>query len=190
MSSIADKIKLDELALNLDYSFNKGIDIQNRIIRLTEDIEEHTFDWFDTAMTTLESQNRKTIVIKINSYGGDVHAALGIIGRMRESSCLLHTKGYGKIMSAATAILAAGHKRSMSTLAEFMHHEATYGVEGKHSEIMHEVKNVAAMTEKWSNLMYELTDIPPDYWAKKGVGKDFYIDSEKCLELNIVDEVF
>lgn len=188
--AVADKIKLDELAFNLDYSFNKGIDIHNRIIRLTEDIEEHTFDWFDTAMTALETQNRKTIIIKINSYGGDVYAALGIIGRMRESTCRLYTKGYGKIMSASTAILAAGDFRSMSSLAEFMHHESSYGVEGKHSEIVHEVKMSQALSVKWCNLMCELTGIPTDYWLTKGVGKDYHISPEKCLELNIIDEVF
>ena len=55
-------------------------------------------------MTTLENLNRKTITIKINSYGGDVYTALAIVGRMLESKCLLQTKGYGKIMSAATII--------------------------------------------------------------------------------------
>jgi len=189
-TAVQKKVALDELALNLEYAFNKGIDLQNRIIRLTEDIEEHTFDWFDTAMTALESDGRKAITIKINSYGGDVYAALGIIGRMRESKCQLITKGYGKIMSASTAILAAGDKRYMSTLAEFMHHESSYSVEGRHSDIQHEVKQSQSLSVKWSELMFELTGVSVDYWMTKGVGKDFYITAEKCLELNIIDELF
>jgi ATP-dependent protease ClpP protease subunit len=133
------KIELERLALNLEYSFNRGVDLENRIIRLTEDIEEHHFDWFDSALTALEAENRKRVTLRISSYGGDVYSALGIIGRMRNSKCLIDTEGYGKIMSASTAILAAGHKRSMSSLAEFMHHESSYSVEGRHSEIQHEV---------------------------------------------------
>lgn len=184
-------IELERLALNLEYSFNRGVDLDNRIIRLTEDIEDHHFDWFDSAITALETISRKAITIRISSYGGDVYTALGIIGRMQNSTVSkINTEGYGKIMSAATAILAAGDNRSMSKLAEFMHHESSYGVEGRHSEIVHEVKVSERLSLKWSKLMSDLTGIPEEYWTKKGVGNDFYISAEKCLELNIVDEIF
>ena len=93
-------------------------------------------------------------------------------------------------MSAATAILAAGNKRKMSSLAEFMHHESSYEVGGRHSEIVHEVKVSERLAQKWSELMFELTGTPVEYWAKKGVGVDFYISADMCLELNIVEEVF
>ena len=184
------RIALESLALNLEYAFNRGVDLENRVIQLTEDIDDHHFDFFDSAMTTLEAMNKKTITIKINSYGGDAYTALGIIGRMMESKCRLHTKGYGKIMSASTAILAAGHKRSMSRLAEFMHHESSYAVEGRHSEIQHEVKMSQNLSEKWCSLMSELTGIPKQYWMQQGKGKDFYLSPDKCLDLNIVDEIF
>lgn len=184
-------VALERLALNLEFSFNRGVDLDNRIIRLTEDIEDHHFDWFDSALTALESESKKTVTIRISSYGGDVYTALGIIGRMQNSTVSkINTEGYGKIMSAATAILAAGDKRSMSKLAEFMHHESSYGVEGRHSEIVHEVKVSERLSLKWSELMHEFTGIPAAYWLKKGVGNDFYISAEDCLELNIVDEVF
>lgn len=182
--------EFEQLTLTLDYAFNRGVDLANRTIQLTEDIEDHHFDHFDTAMSALESLNRKAITLKINSYGGDVYTALGIIGRMRESKCQIITKGYGKIMSACTAILAAGDKRSMSILAEFMHHESSYSVEGRHSEIQHEVKQAQTLSDRWCNLMSDLTGVPSTYWSSRGVGKDFYMSAEKCLELNIVDEVF
>ena len=186
----AKRIELEQLALNLDYAFNRGVDLEIRVIQLTEDIDDHHFDIFDSAMTTLEGLNRQTITIKVNSYGGDVYTSLAIIGRMNESKCRLHTKGYGKIMSASTAILAAGDKRSISSLALFMHHEMSYSVEGRHSEIQHEVKQSQNLSEKWSKLMFELTGIPANYWASRGIGKDFYLTPEKCVELNIADEVF
>lgn len=187
----AKRIELEQLMVNLDYSFNRGLDMQARCIQLTEDIDDHHFDFFDAAMTTLESMNRKTITIKISSYGGDVYTALGIIGRMMESPCRIHTKGYGKIMSAATAILAAGNKRSISRLAEFMHHESSYDAGyGRESDHAHALKQSQNLSERWCSLMSELTGIPKQFWAQRGVGKDFYITPDKCLDLNIVDEVF
>lgn len=184
--------QLELFALNLEYAMNRGMDIENRVIQLTEDIEDHHFDFFDAAMTCLESVNRKTITVKINSYGGDVHSALGIIGRMRESKCIIETKGYGKIMSAATAILAAGSpgKRKISSLAQVMHHEPSYSVEGRHSEIEHEVKNSQQLAEVWCDLMFELTGVPKDYWLTKGRLLDFNFDARTALELNIVDGIF
>ena len=183
--------KLDRLALNLEYSFNRGVDLDNRIIRLTEDIEEHHFDWFDSALTALESESRRRVTLRISSYGGDVYSALGIIGRMRNSKCLIDTEGYGKIMSASTAILAAGHYRKMSSLTEFMHHESSYDAGyGRESEHNNALKQSQSLSEKWCLLMSELTGIPKQYWLTKGVGKDYYLDAEQCLKLNIVDEVF
>jgi ATP-dependent protease ClpP protease subunit len=185
------KIELEQLALNLECSFERGLDMENRIIRLTEDIEEHHFDWFDAALTTLESLNRKTVTLRISSYGGDVYSALGIIGRMQKSKCLINTEGYGKIMSAATAILAAGRRRSISEYAQFMHHETSYEI-GHARESEHEtfLKESQSLSEKWCLLMSELTGIPKQFWRQRGVGKDFYMDAQQCLKMNIVDEIF
>ena len=190
MSKRSTNPNLDSFVVNVEYAFNRGVDFQNRIIQLTEDIDEGHFEFLDSAMTTLEKLNRKTITIKINSYGGDVYTALGMIGRMRESKCLIHTKGYGKIMSASTAILAAGHKRSMSRFAEFMHHESSYELAGKHSEISHEVATVEKQEERWAEVMEEFTGTPKDFWKRAGVSVNYYMNAERCLELNIVDEVF
>lgn len=190
-SQDVEYLKFQRFALNLDNALNNGFDIASRIIRLTGDIEENHFDWFESRMTILEKENKKTITIKIDSYGGDVYAALSIVARMQDSNVRsIHTKGYGKIMSAATIILAAGKVRSMSKLADFMYHEISYDVEGRHSEIVHEVKQSQNLSEKWYNLMYELTGISKAYWTKKGVGKNFYLSANECLDLNIIDKVF
>ncbi len=184
------KIELDSLALNLEYGFNKGVDLQNRIIRLTDDIDDHHFDWFDSCLTALESMSRKTVTMRISSYGGNPDMALAIIGRMRNSSVVkINTEGYGVIMSAATAILAAGDHRKMSSLAQFMHHESSYTVEGRHSEVQHEVKTHQRLSEMWCSLMYDLTGTPKQYWMTRGVGKDYYLDAKQCLELNVIDEI-
>jgi ATP-dependent Clp protease, protease subunit len=182
--------KIENVFINFEYALERGVDLNNRVIQLTEDIEDIHFSDFDTAMNTLESLSRKTITIKINSYGGDAYTALAIVGRMQESTCRLHTKGYGKIMSASTIILAAGHKRSLSRLAEFMHHESSYGIEGKHSEIAHTIKQFQKQEENWCVLMQELTGVEKEYWLSNGTGKDLYLDPQACLQLNIVDEVF
>ena len=180
----------ERLALNLEYAFNWGVDIKNRVIRITEDIDQDLFSFIDSALTTLENINRKGITIKISSYGGEVHSALSIVARIEESKCQIHTRGYGTIMSAATAILASGDKRSMSRLASFMHHESQVIVEGGLDEVKNELRQHDTEEILWNRLMFELTGVPENYWSSRGIGKNFYCDANKCLELNIVDEVF
>lgn len=180
----------ERLALNLEYSFSWGVDLKNRVIRITEDIDQDLFSFIDSALTTLEGINRKGITIKISSYGGEVHSALSIVARIQESTCRIHTKGYGTIMSAATAILASGDKRSMSRLAQFMHHESQIYVEGGLDEAKNELRQHEKEEILWNRLMFELTGVPETYWATRGIGKNYYCDADKCLELNIVDETF
>lgn len=186
------KKQTDEKALNLEYSFNYGVDLENRIIRLTEDIQEFHFDMFDSALTALENESRKTVTLRLSSYGGDMYAALAIIGRMRNSKVAgFITEGYGKIMSGATAILAAGDKRSISSLTHVMHHEPSYEIGyDKHSNIQQEVKESETLSQMWASLFSELTGLPKQFWYEKGKTHDFYMSPDQCLRYNIVDEVF
>lgn len=184
--------QVDEKALNLEYAFNYGVDLENRIIRLTEDIQEYHFDMFDCALTALENESRKSVTLRLSSYGGDMYTALAIIARMRNSKVAgFITEGYGKIMSGATAILAAGDKRSISNLTHVMHHEPSYEIEyDKHSNIQREVKESETLSQLWASLFSELTGLPKQFWYEKAKTHDFYMTPEQCLQYNIVDEVF
>jgi ATP-dependent protease ClpP protease subunit len=179
----------EKKALNLEYSFNWGVDFENRVIRLIDDIHMGMFDFVDSAMTELESQSRKAVTVRISSFGGGVYDALAIIGRLRKSPCKIITEGYGPIMSAATAILASGDERRLSRFSWFMHHEASYGIDGKHSEVKNYVMQQEKEEQKWAEMMEEFTGIPSEFWLKEGVGTDAYFDAEKCLELKIVDKL-
>ena len=191
-SAYSKKLQLEELALFSDLSIGQGIDIASRVIRISEDIEEGHFNWFDAAMNIMEKFNpRKTIVVKIHTYGGDLYSALGIIARMKESSCRIHTKGYGKMMSAGALMLAAGDKRSMSKISTLMHHEPSYGVEGRHSEVANHVRQAQTESDRWASLMCEFTGTDKQFWKRLGYnGKDLYINADEALRLHVVDEVF
>jgi hypothetical protein len=76
----------------------------------------------------MESEDKSTVTIKINSPGGSTYDAMAIIGRIRSAKCYIVTEGYGQIMSAASLILASGRKRRINKYAFLMWHEASYGV--------------------------------------------------------------
>lgn len=183
--------KLTKAAMLLEYQFEYGVNFKERIINITGEIDEETFDLVDAAMTELESQNKRDIVIKINSEGGSVYQAMAIIGRIKESKCGVITKGYGAVMSAATLILASGtRKRMLSRDAEFMHHEASYAIEDRHSQIKALVLQTEKEEKKWSERMAECSNKDAAFWLEKGVGVDVYFTAQELLEMEVVDELF
>lgn len=175
---------------NFENAIGWNVDIKNRVIRISTDIDNETFDIIDAGLTELESISKKTVTIRICSLGGSVYDALAIIGRIERSKCKIVTEGYGCIMSAATAILASGDERKMSKRAWFMHHESSYGVEGKHTEVLNYVKQQEKEELAWADLMEEVTGVEKRFWLESGTSSDKYFSSQECLNLNIVDEIF
>lgn len=182
--------RLTHASLLLGYSFDHGADFQRRIIQLTGDVDADMFDRVDAAMTEMEAESKKAITVKINSFGGEVYQAMAIVGRLRESKCQIVTKGYGPIMSAATLILAAGDKRLCSAFSWFMHHESSYEVEGRHSEVKAYVIQSEREERQWADWMAEFTKRPAAFWLENGTSKDTYFTAEELAEMGVVDELF
>lgn len=180
----------ERLEIRLKYLFEHGIDLDSRIITFSTEIDSNLFSFIDAAVTELERHNNRAITIRINSEGGSVYDALAIVGRLHGSKCNIITEGYGAIMSAATLILASGWKRRVSKFATFMHHEAAYGVEGRHSTLVNEVKEMERLEKQWSRWMAEFSNKPAAFFSKEGRFTDSYFTPQELLEMGLVDEIF
>jgi len=180
---------VDKQDLYLKYAFEQGVSLRARTIQLVGEVDSSMFKLVDSALTELEMYNQKAVTFRINSEGGSVYDALAIIGRMESSKCRIITEGYGAVMSAATAILAAGSKRRLSRHTVFMHHEASYDTEGRHSEIKALVKQRENEERGWARLMAEYTDRPVAFWLKNGIYKDTYFTAQQLLDFGVVDSL-
>lgn len=183
-------IAVEERELRLKYLYEHGLDLHQRIITISAGIDDATFIAFNAAVTELESVNRKEITVRLFSEGGSVYAALAIVGRMQGSSCRFVTEGYGCVMSAATLILASGDRRRMSELGWFMHHEASYEFDGKHSEARAYFQQQELEEQRWAACMAARSHMPAEYWYTRGVGTDLYLTPEQLLDCGVVDELF
>lgn len=186
------EIALAKAALNREYSFEWGVDFDKRILRVTGEIGDGMFAWLDSALTEMEATSaRKIITVRIHSPGGHTYEATAMLGRMRRSPCPIVTEGYGHMMSAATILLAGGtHKRLMSELAFFMHHEASYEIVGKHSELKAEVAQGEEEEIRWCKTMENLTSMPYEFWKSEGTAVNAYFSAEECLSMGVIDETF
>lgn len=180
---------LDLKSLMLQYAFEQGVNFEKRTILICGEIDSDTFQKVDAALTEMESDSGKSITIKINSAGGDVYNALAIIGRMKASKCKVNTEGYGHIMSAAVAILAAGKKRKMSSVAWGMVHQASYEMAGsvaKHKEVLEQSEREE---NQWAEIMSLCSTETKDFWIEACSRKDKYMKCEEMFELGVIDEI-
>lgn len=174
----------------LTYLFEHGIDFSNRTFQLTGTIgEDFDFSYVDNALSEFERLGNKRIIIRLNSEGGSVTEALAIVGRIRSSKCTIVVEGYGMIASAATMILASGHKRRISKYASFMHHESHYYVGGKHTEVTDQVIQMEKEEKLWAQWMAELSKKDYKFWYNKGKRKDYFITAQQAVEFGVADEV-
>ena len=194
-SQKANEAQVSQKTTVLEYLFEKGIDIENRCITISEDVDSGLFKKVDAAMSMFEKDNaRKTVTVKINSDGGLVSEALAVVARLRRSTCHIVTEGYGSIMSSATLILACGDKRMISEYATLMHHESSeYFAEDtriSQSQLEHFTAHTKREEKRWANWMARFTKRDAAFWIEKGKLLDEYMFPEQCLECGVVDEVF
>lgn len=191
MSSVTTPdISLELEKLRLDFLFEKGINFNDRSIKLDGEVGADFCFWdFDNAMSELERHNKKPITLKINSIGGSVTEALAIIGRMKASKCKIHIEVYGEAFSAATLILAFGNKRKVSRFATLMHHEISYPVSGRHSGNINQVDQYKKEWSTWCDWLATCTKKPASFWMSKSK-QDYFISPEEAVLFGLADEIF
>ena len=178
------------LEIRLKTLFDYGVDLKRRTISITGDIDEEMYHFVDTAVSELAGDNRKAITVRINSEGGSVYDALAIVGRLKSAGVSqIITEGQGCVMSAATLILACGDIRRISEYAWAMHHECSYEIDGRHSDIDDFRKQVDREHGKWAEYMARFSNKSKQFWVKAGVGKDLYLSPEELLKYGVVDSI-
>jgi len=177
------------LGIQLEYMFQYGVNLRDRIITISEEITYPMFDIVDAGLSFMESESKQAITVRIKSVGGSCGDALALVGRLKRSKCQIITEGYGEVMSAATLILACGDKRRISRFAVFMWHEASYAMEGRHSQMKATVAELEKEEKQWAQWMSQFSDKDSKFWLTKGIGIDAYFTAEELLEMGVVDEI-
>lgn len=137
----------------------------------------------------MEYRSHEPITIRINSFGGDVYSALAVVGRMKISPCQIVTEAHGAVMSAATAILAAGKPRKMSEFSWGLFHEASYSAEGRHSDVRAQVKQSEREERSWAVFMSKHSVQGVQFWSELVKKGDRYFTAKQMLDLGVIDEI-
>lgn len=121
--------------------------------------------------------NGRVLTLYINSQGGDLYQALGLIDIMKNSNMPIRTIGFGSVMSAAFLILASGTQgeRYIARNTGIMCHQMSSVEEiGKY----HDIKAGRKETDRLHQAMYDI--------LKQTTGLDGRIIKNKLLPANDV----
>ena len=162
-----------------------GIDVNRNIIYLSGDISETTVSYFISRVNYLVEQNKdREILVYINSYGGDIYSAFGIIDYMRICDVKIGTACYGAATSAAALILiSATGDAVMSKNSYLMFHPLWI----KDDEEIDE-KHMKDLKNKILDNLVARSNKGKRFWSNK-LKKNYYINARKSLEMRLIHRV-
>lgn len=187
---LVEDIKEDSTFNEIDY----GLNINDSVVYLHGDIMlGNLFDLISKVRIILANRPKENaqdpINLMINSNGGDVYEALGMIDYIESLSVPVNIIARGRAMSAAAMILACGTgKRVASKLTTIMLHEASAEIFGKSADIKANADHIDGLENDFYTMMAAKTTQTEEFW-RAACRKDFYISATKAKELGVIDEV-
>jgi ATP-dependent Clp protease, protease subunit len=158
---------------------------------ITEDNINECIKWL--AYENIDPKSDRALTLYINSQGGDLYEAFGLIDMMRNSQLPVRTIGYGSVMSAAFLIVASGAsgERYITRNCGIMCHQMSILEEmGKY----HDIKATRKETDRLNKAMYDI--------LKESTGldgriiktrllpaHDVYMTAEEMIEFGAADHI-
>ena len=180
----------DSIYNEIDYGFS----IDDSIIYLHGDIMlGNLFDFISKVRLILanrpEENSKDPINVLLNTNGGDVYEALGIIDYIESLEVPVNVIARGRVMSAGAMILCtATGVRAASKLTTIMVHEASAEIFGKTADIKANADHIDELEEDFYRMMAAKTKHNEEFW-KKACRKDYYMSAAKALELGLIDQI-
>lgn len=172
--------------------FDHGIDLDNRRV-FVGDIDSDTVSKIVKGLYLMETEDdTEPCEMFISSYGGSVYEALALYDIMNTIKIPIHTFGYGKVMSAAPLLLAAGEpgQRWVSPHAAFMYHEAADEISGKFRDMTAALKQGQWLDDTWIKLIARHSSKDTRFWKGLNGKPDFYFGAEEAIEYGIADSIW
>lgn len=174
----------------IDYGFN----IQDSVIYIHGDIVLGLlFDFVSKVRIILENRpeaNKKDpITVLINSDGGDLYEALGIIDYIETLPVKVNMIARGRAMSAAALMLACTTgTRAASKMTSIMVHEISTANQGKASDIKANADHLQELEDLTFQLLAKKSIKDEEFW-RKSARKDFFLTAEKAKTYGLIDVI-
>ena len=165
--------------------------LANRIILLTEPINDETAAAITSQLLYLEAENSEDpITMYINSPGGSISSGFAIYDVMNKIKCPIHTMVMGIAASMAAFILCSGSRGNRYALpnASIMIHQPKGAVEGQAADVEIYAKRLVDLREELYKIMAKNTGMSYEEMAY-ACERDNYLTPKKALEMGFIDKI-
>ena len=165
--------------------------LKDRIIFLSEEIDEHSANLVIAQLLFLEAQdNTKPIKMYLNSPGGSVTDGLAIYDTMQYIKAPVSTICVGLAASMAAVLLAAGEKGQRFALpnSEILIHQIMGGASGQASDIKIKAEQILKLKTQLNKILHQHTG-KPLVKIEKDTDRDYYMTALEALEYGLVDKI-
>ena len=169
-------------------------DEQDRIYWLDAQIDDSTLDLVKYIFRCNKEdegkpiEERKRILIMIDSPGGSVEVLASVIGAIKISKTPVYTCCYCTAFSAAADLLACGHKRFALPMTAMMFHAGSACYQGSQNDINKAKKFFDGMGKRVTDEVNSRTKFDAKFLRKLKTD-DMYMNEEEALELGVIDEI-
>lgn len=170
------------------------LDEQDRIYWVDSAIDESTLDLVKFIVRCNQedvgkaTEERKRILIMIDSPGGDVTVLSSIIGAIKLSKTPIYTCCYCCAMSAAADLLACGHKRFAFPMTGMMFHMGSCMYSGSQNDVDKAKKFFDGIGKRINNEVFAKTKFDNKF-LKKLKTDDMYMNEIEALQYSVIDKV-
>lgn len=189
--------KPQEMESDLLFSVQDRIEnafLDNHIHFLSGDIEEENIlsamQWILYENTVCN--DAAPLNLYVNSIGGDLYQALGLIDVMRLSRKPIHTIGVGAIMSAGFLIFASGTKgqRYITKNCGIMCHQYSDTYEGKHHDLKSFTKEAELTNQRMLSILQDASGLSAREVKSKLLSpSDVWMNADELVKLGIADHI-
>ena len=183
-------LRKDDLGMERVYDLASCM-LANRIILLTEPINDETAAAITSQLLYLEAENSEDpITIYINSPGGSISSGFAIYDVMNKIKCPVHTMVMGIAASMAAFILCSGSRGNRYALpnASIMIHQPKGAVEGQAADVEIYAKRLVDLREELYKIMAKNTGMSYEEMAY-ACERDNYLTPKKALEMGFIDKI-
>ncbi len=168
--------------------------LENSIHYLNGEIDEDSISavikWI--LYENIDTAKAKVLTLYINSTGGDLYQAFGLIDVMRSSPHVVRTIAIGSCMSAAFLIFACGDKgeRYASKNTSFMCHQFSESMDDKYHDLKATMKENDLCNQRMIDILKDATGLAPSKIKSKLLpASDVYLTAQEAVDFNIADQV-
>ncbi len=133
-------------------------------------------------------EERKRILVMIDSPGGSVEVLSSIIGTIKISKTPVWTCCYCTAYSAAADLLTCGHKRFALPMTSMMFHAGSACYQGSQNDINSAKKFFDGMGKRVTDEVNSRANFDSKF-LKKLKTDDMYMNEEEALKYGVIDKV-